>query len=277
MNKTIRDIILVMIGSFIFSAGINAFVISGNLGEGGVIGIAIVLYYAFHISPGITNFVLNAILIIVGYKYLSKRSTYLTIFATVLISIFLGLTETWHVETGNVVINAVFGGTCVGLGIGIIVLAGGTTAGTVILARIVNKYLDISTPYALLFFDLIVVLISLTEIPLVKCLVTVMSLYIGTKVMEFVIEGLNTKKAMTIISSRPNEVAKAIDQQVGRGLTILNGHGYYTREEKDVLYVVISKTQVSRAKRIIKNIDENAFLVIHDVRDVYGNGFLLDE
>ncbi|AAO04017.1 YitT family protein [Staphylococcus epidermidis] len=277
MNKTIRDIILVMIGSFIFSAGINAFVISGNLGEGGVTGIAIVLYYAFHISPGITNFVLNAILIIVGYKYLSKRSTYLTIFATVLISIFLGLTETWHVETGNVVINAVFGGTCVGLGIGIIVLAGGTTAGTVILARIVNKYLDISTPYALLFFDLIVVLISLTEIPLVKCLVTVMSLYIGTKVMEFVIEGLNTKKAMTIISSRPNEVAKAIDQQVGRGLTILNGHGYYTREEKDVLYVVISKTQVSRAKRIIKNIDENAFLVIHDVRDVYGNGFLLDE
>ena len=277
MNKTIRDIILVMIGSFIFSAGINAFVISGNLGEGGVTGIAIVLYYAFHISPGITNFVLNAILIIVGYKYLSKRSTYLTIFATVLISIFLSLTETWHVETGNIVINAVFGGTCVGLGIGIIVLAGGTTAGTVILARIVNKYLDISTPYALLFFDLIVVLISLTEIPLVKCLVTVMSLYIGTKVMEFVIEGLNTKKAMTIISSRPNEVAKAIDQQVGRGLTILNGHGYYTREEKDVLYVVISKTQVSRAKRIIKNIDENAFLVIHDVRDVYGNGFLLDE
>lgn len=277
MNKTIRDIILVMIGSFIFSAGINAFVISGNLGEGGVTGIAIVLYYAFHISPGITNFVLNAILIIVGYKYLSKRSTYLTIFSTVLISIFLGLTETWHVETGNVVINAVFGGTCVGLGIGIIVLAGGTTAGTVILARIVNKYLDISTPYALLFFDLIVVLISLTEISLVKCLVTVMSLYIGTKVMEFVIEGLNTKKAMTIISSRPNEVAKAIDQQVGRGLTILNGHGYYTREEKDVLYVVISKTQVSRAKRIIKNIDENAFLVIHDVRDVYGNGFLLDE
>lgn len=277
MNKTIRDIILVIIGSFIFSAGINAFVISGNLGEGGVTGIAIVLYYAFHISPAITNFVLNAILIIVGYKYLSKRSTYLTIFATVLISIFLSLTETWHVETGNVVINAVFGGTCVGLGIGIIVLAGGTTAGTVILARIVNKYLDISTPYALLFFDLIVVLISLTEIPLAKCLVTVMSLYIGTKVMEFVIEGLNTKKAMTIISSRPNEVAKAIDQQVGRGLTILNGHGYYTREEKDVLYVVISKTQVSRAKRIIKNIDENAFLVVHDVRDVYGNGFLLDE
>lgn len=82
---------------------------------------------------------------------------------------------------------------------------------------------------------------------------------------------------MTIISSKSEDVAKAIGEQVGRGLTILNGHGYYTREQKDVLYVVISKTQVSRAKRIIKRIDDHAFLVIHDVRDVYGNGFLVEE
>lgn len=277
MNKNIKNILLVILGSFIFSAGVNAFIISGNLGEGGVTGIAIVLYYAFHISPALTNFVANAILIVIGYKFLSKKSTILTIIATVLISVFLSLTESWHVETGNVIINAVFGGTSVGLGIGIIVLAGGTTAGTTILARIANKYLDVSTAYALLFFDLIVVAISLTVLPLSKALVTVISLYIGTKVMDYVIEGLNTKKAMTIISSKPEEVAKAIDEQVGRGLTILNGHGYYSREEKDVLYVVVAKTQVTRTKRIIKKIDKNAFLVIHDVRDVYGNGFLIDE
>ena len=258
LNKNIKNILLVILGSFIFSVGVNAFVISGNLGEGGVTGIAIVLYYAFHISPALTNFVANAILIVIGYKFLSKKSTILTIIATV-------------------IINAVFGGTSVGLGIGIIVLAGGTTAGTTILARIANKYLDVSTAYALLFFDLIVVAISLTVLPLSKALVTVISLYIGTKVMDYVIEGLNTKKAMTIISSKPEEVAKAIDEQVGRGLTILNGHGYYSREEKDVLYVVVAKTQVTRAKRIIKKIDKNAFLVIHDVRDVYGNGFLIDE
>ncbi|MCE5038749.1 YitT family protein [Staphylococcus auricularis] len=277
MKKLVRDIILVVLGSFVFSAGVNLFIISGNLGEGGVTGLAIVLYYAFGLSTGITNFVLNAILIVVGYKFLSKRSMYLTIVATVLISVFLSLTEGWHIETGNVIVNAVFGGSCVGLGIGIIVLAGGTTAGTTILARIATKYLDISTPYALLFFDLIVVLISITVIPISSALVTVISLYIGTKVMEYVIEGLNTKKALTIISSRPDAVAKAIDEQVGRGLTLLNGRGYYTKEEKDVLYVVITKTQITKAKRIIKKIDNNAFIVIHDVRDVYGNGFLVEE
>ena len=150
VNKNIKDLLLVILGSFIFSAGVNAFVISGNLGEGGVTGIAIVLYYAFHISPAITNFVANALLIIVGYKFLSKKyvinycgnCTYLSV---------LSLTESWHVEAGNIIINAIFGGSCVGLGIGIIVLAGGTTAGTTILAQIANKYLDVSTAYALLF------------------------------------------------------------------------------------------------------------------------------
>ncbi|MBR9124311.1 DUF2179 domain-containing protein [Staphylococcus aureus] len=277
MNKTVKDLILVVLGSFIFAAGVNAFIISGNLGEGGVTGLAIILYYAFHISPAITNFLVNAVLIVIGYKFLSKRSMYLTILVTILISIFLSLTESWQVETGNSIVNAIFGGVSVGLGIGVIILAGGTTAGTTILARIATKYLDVSTPYALLFFDMIVVAISLTVIPLDKVLVTVISLYIGTKVMEYVIEGLNTKKAMTIISTNSDKLAKAIDEQIGRGLTILNGHGYYTREEKDVLYVVISKTQVSKAKRLIKQIDKDAFLVIHDVRDVYGNGFLADE
>lgn len=277
MNKTVRDLILVLFGSFAFSAGVNTFIISADLGEGGVTGLAIVLYYAFHISPGITNFVFNAVLIAIGYKFLSKRSMYLTIVATILISIFLELTASWQIETGNILVNAVFGGLCVGLGIGVIVLAGGTTAGTTILARIANKYLDISTPYALLFFDLIVVAISLTVIPISSALVTVISLYIGTKVMEYVIEGLNTKKAMTIISSNPDEIAKVIDEKVGRGLTILNGRGYFTKQDKDILYVVITKTQVTKAKRLIRNIDEEAFLVIHDVRDVYGNGFLIDE
>ncbi|MGV3243341.1 YitT family protein [Staphylococcus sp. 11261D007BR] len=277
VKRTIRDLLLVVFGSFVFSAGVNAFIIAGDLGEGGVTGLSIILYYAFQISPALTNLVVNVVLIAIGYKFLSKRSMYLTIVATILISVFLSLTETWHVETNNVIINAIFGGFSVGLGIGVIVLAGGTTAGTTILARIANKYLDVSTPYALLFFDLIIVLSSLTVIPLDRVLVTIISLYIGTKVMDFVIEGLNPKKAVTIISKEPDRIAKMIDEDIGRGVTILNGRGYFTKRETDVLYAVISKTQVSRTKRLIRKIDENAFVVVHDVRDVYGNGFLVED
>nr|WP_168429099.1 MULTISPECIES: YitT family protein [Staphylococcus] len=277
VKRTVRDLILVIIGSFIFAAGVNAFIIAGDLGEGGVTGLAIILYYAFHISPAWTNFIVNAVLIAVGYKYLSKRSMYLTVFATVLISVFLSLTESWSVKTDDILVNAVFGGLTVGLGIGVIILAGGTTAGTTILARIANKYLDVSTPYALLFFDFIVVMISLTVIPLDRVLITLISLYIGTKVIDFVIEGLNPKKAVTIISKEPDRVAKMIDEDIGRGVTILNGRGYFSKQETDVLYAVISKTQLSRTKRMIRKIDQNAFVVVHDVRDVYGNGFLVED
>lgn len=277
VKRTVRDLILVIIGSFIFAAGVNAFIIAGDLGEGGVTGLAIILYYAFHISPAWTNFIVNAVLIAVGYKYLSKRSMYLTVFATVLISVFLSLTESWSVKTDDILVNAVFGGLTVGLGIGVIILAGATTAGTTILARIANKYLDVSTPYALLFFDFIVVMISLTVIPLDRVLITLISLYIGTKVIDFVIEGLNPKKAVTIISKEPDRVAKMIDEDIGRGVTILNGRGYFSKQETDVLYAVISKTQLSRTKRMIRKIDQNAFVVVHDVRDVYGNGFLVED
>ncbi|WP_436868670.1 YitT family protein [Mammaliicoccus sciuri] len=276
-NRILRDMILILAGSFIFATGVNAFIISANLGEGGVTGVSLILLYAFDISPAWSTFILNAILIALGYKFLSKRSTVYTIIAVIAISVFLGLTESWVVHTNEILINTIFGGFMVGLGIGLIVLSGGTTAGTTILARISHKYLDVNTSYALLFFDLIVVMFSLTVMPLEKALLTVISLYVGTKVMDFVIEGLNPKKAVTIISQNPDQIAKMIDEQIGRGCTILNGRGYYSKKDTDVLYVVIAKTQLSRTKRMIRKFDENAFVVVHDVRDVLGNGFLVDE
>lgn len=276
-NRMIRDMILILVGSFIFATGVNAFIISANLGEGGVTGVSLILLYAFDISPAWSTFILNAILIALGYKFLSKRSTIYTIIAVIAISLFLGLTDSWVVHTNEILINTIFGGFMVGLGIGLIVLSGGTTAGTTILARIAHKYLDVNTSYALLFFDLIVVMFSLTVMPLEKALLTVISLYVGTKVMDFVIEGLNPKKAVTIISQNPDQIAKMIDEQIGRGCTILNGRGYYSKKDTDVLYVVIAKTQLSRTKRMIRKFDENAFVVVHDVRDVLGNGFLVDE
>lgn len=276
-NRILRDMILILAGSFIFATGVNAFIISANLGEGGVTGVSLILLYAFDISPAWSTFILNAILIALGYKFLSKRSTVYTIIAVIAISVFLGLTDSWVVHTNEILINTIFGGFMVGLGIGLIVLSGGTTAGTTILARIAHKYLDVNTSYALLFFDLIVVMFSLTVMTLEKALLTVISLYVGTKVMDFVIEGLNPKKAVTIISQNPDQIAKMIDEQIGRGCTILNGRGYYSKKDTDVLYVVIAKTQLSRTKRMIRKFDENAFVVVHDVRDVLGNGFLVDE
>ncbi|WP_153062637.1 YitT family protein [Metasolibacillus meyeri] len=272
--KFARDIMIMLFGSFLFALAINLFVIPNDLGEGGVTGVTIILYYTLGWSPSIVSFIINGFLIIVGYRFLSKRTTIYTIIAVTFISVFLHLTESWSVQSDEIIINAIFGGVFVGVGIGLIIRVGGTTAGTTILARMTNKYLGWNMSYGLLFFDLIVVFSSYFIIGAEALMLTIMMLYIGTKVMEFVIEGINTQKAVTIISKKPNEIADQVSNKMNRGVTVLAGHGYYTKEQKEVLYIIISRQEVIKLKNIVKKVDPNAFIAIHDVRDVFGEGFI---
>ncbi|MGL6145590.1 MAG: YitT family protein [Macrococcoides caseolyticum] len=277
MKISAKSIFFVILGSLIFSLAVNVFIIPANLGEGGVTGMSLIFLYKFGWSPAITTLIMNVVLLIVGFKFLSKRSMILTIISIISLSVFLKLTEPLQLHLNEVLVSTIFGGFLIGVGIGMIVLVGGTTAGTTILARIAHKYLDVNTSYALLFFDLIVVALSLTVIPVERALLTVLSLYIGTKAMDVMIEGLNPKKAITIISQNPDPIAKMLDEDIGRGVTILTGRGYYSKRETDVLYCVINKLQLTRTKRMIKKIDEQAFVVVHDVRDVLGNGFMTED
>lgn len=168
----------------------------------------------------------------------------------------------------------VFAGVLLGVGIGMILRVGGTTAGSAIIARILNKFLNWKVSHAFLIVDLLVVLASYFIIGIEKLLFTIVMLYITTKVIDFVIEGFDAKKAVTVISSNKNEVADQINEQLDRGVTILNGRGNYTKESKEILYVVINKQELIKLKKLIKKIDDEAFVIVHDVRDVIGKGFL---
>ncbi|MCM3701957.1 YitT family protein [Paenibacillus macerans] len=274
MKKRMADIATIIVGAFLFALAVNLFVIPNEFGEGGVTGVTIILYYLFQWSPSIVNIVINGLLLIVGYKFLDRQTTVYTVIAVAFNSLFLHLTENWRINSHEPTINAVFAGVLVGIGIGLIVRVGGTTAGTVILARIANKYLDWNISYALLFFDLIVAFSSYFIIGAEKLMLTIVILYVGTKVMDFMIEGLNPKKAVTIISEKQNDIAEVVITQMDRGVTVLSGHGYYTKNPKEVLYIVISKQEVSTLKKIVRSIDKTAFLTIHEVRDVFGEGFL---
>ncbi|AHC18380.1 MULTISPECIES: YitT family protein [Paenibacillus] len=274
MKKSIADIAFIILGAFFFALAVNLFVIPNEFGEGGVTGVTIILYYLFQWSPSIVNLVINGLLLIVGYKFLDKRTTLYTIIAVAFNSLFLHLTVNWRIDSHEPTINAVFAGVLVGVGIGLIVRVGGTTAGTVILARIANKYLDWNISYGLLFFDLIVAFSSYFIIGPEKLMLTIVILYVGTKVMDFMIEGLNPKKAVMIISEHQDKIAEMVITKMDRGVTVLSGHGYYTKNPKEVLYIVISKQEVSALKKIVKAIDTAAFITIHDVRDVFGEGFL---
>ncbi|QJD85542.1 YitT family protein [Cohnella herbarum] len=273
-KKLMSDMAHIIVGALIFALSINLFVIPNEFGEGGVTGITIILYYLFEWSPGLVSLIFNSFLLLIGYRYLDKMTVIYTIVAVVFYSFFLYVTEDWRIASDELTINAVFGGLFSGIGIGMIIRVGGTTAGTTILARIANKYLDWNVSYALLFFDLIVAFSSYFIIGAEALMFTIVMLYIGTKVMDFIIEGVNPKKAVTIISKEQTKIAEQVNVLLDRGVTVLYGHGHYTKTPQEILYIVISKQELALLKKIVKAHDKNAFITIHDVRDVFGEGFI---
>lgn len=274
MKKKAIEISIIILGAFLFALAVNMFIIPGDLGEGGVTGVTIISYYLYGWSPGLVNIILNGFLLIVGYRFLSHHTIYYTIVAVVANSLFLHLTRNWAIATDEIIINVIFAGLLGGVGIGLILRAGGTSAGTTILASITKKYLGWNISYGLLFFDLIIVLGAYFVIGIEKMLLTIIMLYIATKAMQFVIEGFSPKKAVTIISERSEEIAEQVNIKMNRGVTVYSGYGHYSKDEKKILYIVIGGQEVVKLKRIVQSLDEFAFVAIHDVRDVFGEGFV---
>ncbi|MEW9699501.1 YitT family protein [Paenibacillus sp. SI8] len=274
MKQKGKDILFLLAGSLMFALAVNLFVIPNKFGEGGVTGVNIILFYLFHWSPGLVNLVLNSLLLLIGYKFLDKMTMLYTIIAVVFNSFFLYLTEGWRIASNEPLLNAIFGGVFAGIGLGLIIRVGGTTAGSTILARIASKYLDWNVSYSLLFFDLIVAVSSYFVIGAQSLMLTIVMLYIATKVMDFIIEGVNPKKAVTIISEQQDAIAEQVNVLMDRGVTVLYGRGYYAKTPREVLYIVVSKQEVSLLKKIVKAHDKQAFVAIHDVRDVFGRGFV---
>lgn len=273
MKNALKNLLFIAIGTFIFSFGINYFTIANELSEGGLTGIAILLNYAFNISPSLVILVLNIPLFIIGWIKLGFKSMVYTGFGTIFVSLFLWLTEGFRLPLDDLLLAALFAGLFVGLGLGITFRYGGTTGGSDIIARLLFKYYNIRMGRTMLIIDVIVICASTFIIEIEKAMYTLVAVYIGSKIIDFVQDGAYAAKAATIISNNPSEISVKIMNEMERGATILNGRGSYTGQDKEILYCVIGRSELSRLKNIVYSIDKNAFVVVSDVHDVLGEGF----
>ncbi|WP_432724366.1 YitT family protein [Staphylococcus equorum] len=269
-----KNVIVCLIGAFVSAIAVNCFILESNLGDGGTVGISLALKYAFGWSPALTSLIINTIVIIVGWKFLSTRTAVYTFIANTAISLFLDLTENFSTGIDNFVINAAFGGVFVGVGIGLVIAAGGVIGGTSVVAKMLNKYFDIKTSQGIFLLDGLVVLSFLFVLPLENVLFTIIMIFITERATSFIIEGFNPKKAVTIISDKNENISDKINSFTGRGSTLLKGKGGFGKKETSMLYVVVPQSQVTRVKKLVNEEDDKAFLVIHDVRDVLGSGFI---
>lgn len=274
MNRIAKEILLIILGSLIFALGINYFAIPNRLSEGGVIGITVVAYYLFGWSPGLVNLVINMVLLAIGYKLFDKRMTWYTVIAIVFSSLFLHFTTELYDElNGDTLLAALFAGLFVGIGLGIIFRVGGTSGGSAIIARLANQYLGWGIGKAMLVIDIVVILGSVFIIGQEKAMYTLVSVYIGSKLIDFVVEGVSERIAVMIISSKPHEVLEQVTNSMSRGLTVLDGRGGYTGESKEVLYIVINNQEIVKLKKIIQEIDDNAYVTVHNVQELVRTGY----
>ena len=261
------------VGAFIFSIAINTFSIPNNLGEGGVTGIGLMIFYLTDLPVAISTFALNTVILAIGYRFLNKSTMRYTIFSMFMTSLFLQITSGWAYQMDAVILAPLCSGALVGAAVGIIMQAGGSTAGTDIIALIMNKYLGWSTGIALVVLDILIVTPSVFVIGLENVLFTIVHLYVQTKVLNFILEGFNPKKSVFVVSDKYEEIAREIEQVIGRSMTLFDARGYYRQDEKKVIMVVINRQQLMPLTKVITRIDDKAFVVISEVQNVVGEGF----
>ncbi|MCA0970365.1 YitT family protein [Halobacillus litoralis] len=277
----VKNILLILVGSAIFSFGLVHFNIQNELGEGGFTGITLLLLYLFNWDPAVMNIVLNIPVLLVGWRILGRNTFLYSLIGIVAVSVFIRLSQMYMIEinlANDLTLASLFAGVFIGVGLGIIFRYGGTTGGVDIIARLINKYLGWSMGRAMFVFDAVVIFISvITYLNSIKGMYTLVAVFIGAKVIDFIQEGAYAARGTTIISERSDEIAKLVMKEMDRGVTVLEGRGSFSGAKRDVLYCVIGKNEIVRMKSLIDRIDPHAFVAVSHVHDVMGEGFTLDE
>ncbi|BCB04515.1 YitT family protein [Bacillus sp. KH172YL63] len=280
LGLRLKNILFILLGSAIFAFGLVHFNMQNKLAEGGFTGITLIFYFLFDIDPSYSNLALNIPLFFLGWKLLGKRAFYYTVIGTVALSVFLWIFQRFQMTInleGDLFLAALFAGVFIGIGLGIIFRYGGTTGGVDIIARLAHKYIGWSMGKTMFMFDAVVIGASLvTYLEYREAMYTLVAVFVAARVIDFMQEGAYSARGAMIISESNEEIADAINEKMDRGVTVLRGHGSFTKQEREVLYCVVGKNEIVRLKNIITSVDPHAFVSVTVVHDVLGEGFTLD-
>ncbi|MCL6547751.1 MAG: YitT family protein [Alicyclobacillus sp.] len=261
------------VGALVYSLGLNGFLVANHLAEGGFVGISLLLYYRLHWPLGLTFFLLNIPLLIPSWRVFGHEFIVKTFVGVALVSLFSWWTADFRVVTGDPLLAALYAGVVTGLGLGLLFRTGATTGGADIIARLVRHHRGVGMGRTLFAIDVCVISLVAFLIGRQTAMYSLVALFVASRVIDFVIEGVKAGKAVIIISEQPDVIADAIHRQLERGTTFLYGQGGYTKMEKRVVYCVVGREEVNRVQRIVAAADPRAFVVVNDVHEVLGEGF----
>ena len=276
MREYVVKYALVALGSALFAAGFQFFLYPNSIIVGGVSGIAMIINYLVGLPVGIMTIVLNIPLFIIAWKHFGGKFIISSLVGMLLSSVLVDvLAVIDYSPTDDMLLACLIGGAIKGLGLGLIYYAGATTGGTDIIAKFVRlrfPYINFGT-IVLLTDAVIIIAFAMIFDRVEAAMYAVIAMFVVSKVIDLVLYGIDNSSVCYIISENSEQLVKDITDKLHRGVTILSGEGAYSHKDKQVLLCVIKRTQIADIRKIIRNIDENAFFIVSDAKNVFGKGF----
>lgn len=271
-NKAIEYGML-LLGCSIIAASFNLFLNPNQVASGGVAGISTIIQHMYGIRPAVVQWMLNIPLFVAGVMFLGGKFGLKTAIGSIVLPLFVLLSSGLKPLTNNLLLATIYGGIGVGLGLGIVFRARGSTGGLDTAAQLLLKFTGISYGLAIAMIDGLVILTAGIVFSPEKALYALMGLFVTTKMIDVVQLGFQYAKVAFIISDEPDALSQAILYELDRGLTKLDAHGGYTGQTRPVFMVVVNQREVSRLKTIVKSVDPAAFIILSDTAEVLGEGF----
>lgn len=263
-------------GATLAAFSIQGFIVHARLGGGGVGGIALILFYTLGLPIGLMTLLLNIPLFILGWREVSRQFVIKTIIGlgifTTALDLFKGIQP---LPSDDIFLGALYGGVLGGLGSGIVFRFGGSLGGTDIVAKVIQRRFGWAMGTTMLSINALIILVSWAVLGPKVALYTLISMFTFSRTVDVIQSGIPAK-AVTIISNRSDALADRILHDVGRGATFLQGRGSYSEEEKNIIICVVSMPELGHLKRVIREVDPQAFLIIQNASEVVGRGWAME-
>ena len=273
-KRALFDYAQISSGVILVALSFNLFFVPCGIAPGGFVGLATIVNYLISLPIGVVYVTLNLPLFLLSMKYEGRAAFIRSIFAALSLSALLDFMPVIPL-TDDFLLAAVIGGAMMGIGSGLVIRGQATTGGTTMAAKLLSMLLKNAFGVGILIFalDFVIVALSGAVYGITQILYAMIAIYVSSKAVDAMQEGLTAAKMVFIISQNSQAISDAIINEMKRGATCINGKGAYSGAEKSILMCVITRFEVVRLKRLIKAHDENAFVIVNDSREIMGIGF----
>lgn len=270
--QMINKAISLALGAFIAGFALECFLVPNKIIDGGVVGISMILNYLTGFNLGLALLLINLPFICLAFTKLGKYFVLQTFFAVSMLALATNIFHHIHfVVTNDLLLSTIFGGIILGTGVGTVLKNEGSLDGTEIMALVLSKKFGFSVGEIVMGFNILIYIVAGIVLTWESAMYSILTYFIAYKVIDAVLEGLNSSKSVRIISDRADEIGQTLISDYDISVTYLKGIGGYSGLEKTLIYCVVSRLEMSKVKEVVQQLDSNAFLSVVDVHEVYGS------